>query len=57
MIDFNKSLTVTEARVSSNHTFAETIPISRKDTKTKRSSKKQLTKDNKRFLKLIGLLK
>lgn len=57
MIDFNKSPTVTEGRTSSNHTFEDTIPIFRKNIKTKRPFKKQLTEDNKRFLKLIGLLK
>lgn len=57
MIDFNKSLEVAETRISSNHTFEVTVPVSRKNINSKTRFKKQLTEDNKRFLKLIGLLK
>lgn len=40
-----------------HHTFAESIPASQKKSKRKDCSIKSLTKENKQFLKLIGLLK
>lgn len=60
MIDFSQNTTAIATCVSANYSAEETARIKRfnqKISSKKNYIKKQLTKENKKFLKLIGLLK
>lgn len=62
MIDFNKNLQTSASAVSTNGVVEVSTPVQKHKTfkiisSVKKSPRKKLTKENRNFLKIIGLLK